>query len=132
MNPTEEHIKEIAELLDCGELCYFHEATGTIEHHPDPNNEYFDPEPWQETLDRIDANWGEYLQFEKMDSNQSLRVMEDFANSLTDENFRTRLLTNFLTVNLSANSSGRLTTLSTARTGLTSKNKHISTGCANN
>ncbi len=91
MKPTEEHIREIAELLDCGELCFFHEPTGTIEHHPDPDSEYFDPEPWQETLDRIDANWGEYRRFEKMDSNQAFRVMEDFANSLTDENFRTRL-----------------------------------------
>ena len=91
MKPTEEHIKEIAELLDCGELCFFHESTGTIEHHPDPDSEYFDPEPWQETLDRIDANWSEYQRFEKMDSNQAFRVMEDFANSVTDENFRTRL-----------------------------------------
>jgi hypothetical protein len=91
MKPTEERIREIAELLDCGELCFFHEPTGTIEHHPDPDSEYFDPEPWQETLDRIDANWGEYRRFEKMDSNQAFRVMENFTNSLTNENFRTRL-----------------------------------------
>ena len=92
MNPSEEHIKEIAELLDCGELCFFHKPTGTIEHHPDQHSEYFDPEPWQETMDRIDADWGNYKRFEKMDSRQGFRVMEDFANSLTDNNFRTTLL----------------------------------------
>ncbi|MEM6525950.1 MAG: hypothetical protein AAF693_19280 [Bacteroidota bacterium] len=47
MNPTEEQIKEIAELLDCGELCFFHKPTGTIEYHPDPNDFYLDLEPWQ-------------------------------------------------------------------------------------
>jgi hypothetical protein len=91
MKPTEEHIKEIAELLDCGELCFFHEPTGNIEHYPDPDNPYVELEEWQETLDRIDADLDNYQRFEKMDSNLSFRVMEDFANTLTDENFRTRL-----------------------------------------
>ncbi|MEP4534115.1 MAG: UPF0158 family protein [Cyclobacteriaceae bacterium] len=91
MKPTEEHIKEIAELLDCGELCFFHEPTGTIEHHPDPDHEYFEPEPWQETMNKINADLSNYLKFEKMDSRQGFRVMEDFANSLSDENFQTRL-----------------------------------------
>ncbi len=44
--PTDEHIAEIAELLDCGELCFFHESTGTIGHYPDPNHDYFEPEQW--------------------------------------------------------------------------------------
>jgi len=91
MKLTEEHIKEIAGLLDCGELCFFHQPTGTIEHYPDPDSPYVELEEWQETLDRIDADWDNYQRFEKMDSNQAFRVMEDFANSLTDENFRTRL-----------------------------------------
>ena len=91
MNPTEEHIKEIAELLDCGELCFFHEPTGTIEHYPDPDNPYFELEEWQETLDKIDADRTSYLRFKKMDSRQGFHLMEDFANSLTDEDFRTRL-----------------------------------------
>lgn len=91
MTPSDEHIREIAELLDCGELCFFHEPTGTIEHHPDSDGDYFDPEPWQETMDKIDSDWSNYLRFEKMDSRQGYRVMEDFANSLSDDDFRTRL-----------------------------------------
>lgn len=91
MNPTDEQIKEIAELLECGELCFFHSPTGAIEHHPDPDDAYFDSEPWQEVLDKIDSDWGNYKRFEKMDSRQGFRVMEDFTNTLSDEHFRTKL-----------------------------------------
>lgn len=91
MRPTEEHIKEIAELLDCGELCFFHEPTGTIEHYPDSDNPYVELNEWQETLDKIDADHDNYLRFLKMDTRQGFRMMEDFANSVTYENFRVRL-----------------------------------------
>jgi len=91
MKPTEEHIKEIAELLDCGQLCFFHEPTGTIEHYPDPDNPYVELEEWQETLNNIEADRENYLKFEKMDSRQGFQLMEDFANSINDDNFRTRL-----------------------------------------
>ncbi|MEM6525954.1 MAG: hypothetical protein AAF693_19300 [Bacteroidota bacterium] len=91
MNPTEEQIEEIAELLDCGELCFFHKPTGTIEHHPDPNDFYLDLEPWQETMDKIDEDRDNYQRFVKMHSNQAFLVMESFANTLTDETFQTQL-----------------------------------------
>ena len=91
MKPTEEHIKEIAELLDCGQLYFFHEPTGTIEHYPDPDNPYVELEEWQETLNNIEADRENYLKFEKMDSRQGFQLMEDFANSINDDNFRTRL-----------------------------------------
>jgi hypothetical protein len=91
MTLTDEHINEIAELLDCGEVCFFHEPTGTLEHYPDPDNLYFEPEFWQETMDKVESDRSNYQRFEKMDSRQGFQVMEDFANSLTDENFRTRL-----------------------------------------
>lgn len=92
MKPTEDQIKEIAELLDCGELCFWHRPTGTLEHHPNPDSPYFDPEPWQETLDKIESDWDNYIRFDPMDSLQSFQVMEGFANSLSDNSFRTRLL----------------------------------------
>ena len=91
MTPTEEQIKEIAELLECGQLCFFHEPTGTVEHHSDPDDPYFDAELWQEIMDKLDADRVNYLRFDKMDSNQAFEVMEDFAHSLSDEKFRNRL-----------------------------------------
>ena len=92
MKPTEEQIKEMAELLGCGQICYFHSPSGRIEHHADPDNEYFDPGAWQGNIDRIEADWENYQRFEKMDSRQSFRVMEDFAETVTEIGFRSRLL----------------------------------------
>jgi hypothetical protein len=89
---TDEHIAEIAELLDCGMTCYFHRPTGTIEHHPDPDDPWFEPEYWQDTIDKIENDLDNYEKFEKMDSNQGFRVMENFAYSLTDDNFRNEIL----------------------------------------
>jgi hypothetical protein len=93
MNLTEEHIEEISELLDCGMICYFHRPTGAIESHPDPDELYFDSELWQEVFDKIDSDWDNYERFEKMNSNEGFHVMENFAYSLTDNNFRDIILT---------------------------------------
>jgi hypothetical protein len=91
MTLTDEQIKEIAELLECGEVCFFHKPTETLEHYPDPDNLYFEPEFWQETIDKIESDRSNYQRFEKMGSHQGFQIMEDFANSITDMNFRTRL-----------------------------------------
>lgn len=82
---SEEHIKEIAEYLDCGMVCFYHRPTNTIEFHPD---EILDEEVWQEVIDKIENDWNNYDRFEKMDSNQGFRVMEDFADSLDNADFK--------------------------------------------
>ena len=92
MMPTEKDIEEIAELIDCGMVCCFHKETGAIEDYPDPNDIYFDPEPWQEIIDKIDADFDSYYRFERMTSRQGFQVMEDFALSLGDDNFQKRLI----------------------------------------
>ena len=92
MTLTDEHIAEIADLLECGMTCYFHRPTGKIESHPDQDILYLDPEPWQEIIDKIESDWSNYDRFEKMDSNQGYRVMENFAYSLSDTIFRDKLL----------------------------------------
>jgi hypothetical protein len=92
MTLTHEHIAEIAELLDCGMICYYHRATGTIEYHPDPDNMYFEPEHWQDTIDKIENDQDSYDRFEKMNSNQGFQVMENFAYSLTDKDFQNEIL----------------------------------------
>jgi hypothetical protein len=92
MTMTKEHILEIAELLDCGMICFYHLSTGTIESHPDPYDPYYDPEPWQDIIDKIENDWDNYIRFEKMDSNEGFRVMEDFAFSLPDLKFKEEIL----------------------------------------
>lgn len=92
MKLTAQHIEEIADFLDCGMLCFFHVPTGTIESHPDPLDPYFDPEPWEDLMEKIESDWGNYIRFEKMDSREGFTVMEDFAYSMTDSKFREKLL----------------------------------------
>lgn len=89
---TEEHITEIAELLDCGMTCYFHRPTGAIESHPNQDDPYFDPEPLQDIIDKIESDLDNYERFEKMSSNEGFHVMEDFAYSLTNSIFRDKIL----------------------------------------
>lgn len=92
MTLTEEHIADIAEWLECGMTCYFHRPTGTIEYHPDPLDPYFEPEILQDVIDRIEDDWDNYDRFEKMNSTEGFRVMENFAHALTDLKFQERIL----------------------------------------
>jgi predicted SAM-dependent methyltransferase len=82
MKLTEEQIREIAENLDMGMRCFCHLKTGEIEVTPDfLDGDWIgqDTEPWQETLDKLDENRGDYFEFEKMTSHESFEIMADFA-----------------------------------------------------
>ncbi|NJB37229.1 UPF0158 family protein [Croceivirga sp. JEA036] len=92
MKLSEENLKKISELLDTGMDCFYHPQTGQIEYHPDVNHPYFEPEHWTDVIQRIDSEKENYIRFEKMDTNQSFKVMEDFAKSLEDSLFKSKLL----------------------------------------
>lgn len=92
MNLTEKQIAEIADWLDCGMTCYFHRPTGEIEWHPNPEDPFFDPEPWEQVIEKIENDWGNYERFEKMDSREAFEVMENFAHFISDLKFRERIL----------------------------------------
>ena len=84
-----EKIKEIAENLDCGLKCFYHIATGEIESYPDElKNPGFDEEMWEETINKVETNYKEYMAFEGMESRDSFRMMERFINSIDDEKIR--------------------------------------------
>ena len=89
---TKEKIAEIAQQLECGMVCFYHRPTGNIDCHPDPYDPYFDPEPWQDLIDKIENNRDDYDRFEKIDSTEGFQVMADFAHSLTDRNFKEKIL----------------------------------------
>lgn len=84
----EQKIKEIAEWLETGMMVFYHKQTGEIFYHPDPYDPYFDPEPWQEKIDKIESEREKYLRFESMESWQAFKVMEHFADSLSDLKFK--------------------------------------------
>ena len=91
MKLTENQIKEIAELLECGQQCFIHKPTGRIESHPDTTGYFFDPEPWQELIDKIELDWDNYMEIERMDSSESFNVMRDFVDSLAKGETKIRL-----------------------------------------
>jgi hypothetical protein len=91
MRLTDNQIKEIAELLECGHQCFVHKPTGAIEYHPDPLGTLHNLEPWQDLIDKIEENWDDYERFETMVSSQTFLVMEDFVNSLDNDDIKKRL-----------------------------------------
>lgn len=75
--------------------CFLHLKNGKIETTPDfLNSDWFgqDTEPWQETLDKLDENWGDYFEFEKMTSHESFEIMADFAGIVDNQNLQDRLI----------------------------------------
>jgi hypothetical protein len=87
---TPEKIKEIAQELDCGMKCFYHIATAEIESYPDELKGYdgFDEELWQDTIDKIENNYKQYISFEGMESHDSFRMMETFISNINDEKTR--------------------------------------------
>lgn len=90
MKLSPEKIKEIASELEIGMTCYVHKRSQELLFMPDEDNPYFDPEPWQDVIDKIDTNPQDYLEIELMDSHSSYMVMEDFADQLPDLELRKR------------------------------------------
>jgi len=85
-------IKEIAEQLESGMKCFYHIPTGDVEYYPDElaGHAGFDEEVWQDSIDKVENNYHEYLCFEAMDTHESFRIMETFISDIPEENTRQR------------------------------------------
>jgi len=93
MKYKEENIKEIADLIDCGHICFLNKKDGSFEYHPKEIDLFFDEEnPWQDIIDRIENNLDDYLKIEQMDSNQSFQVMELFIEKVKSDELRGKLV----------------------------------------
>jgi predicted regulator of amino acid metabolism with ACT domain len=90
VNITPEKIKEIARELDCGMKCFYHIASGEIESYPDELKGYagFDEKLWQDTIDKIENNYRQYISFEELESHESFRMMETFIANIDDDKTR--------------------------------------------
>jgi hypothetical protein len=86
-----EKIKEIAQELDCGMKCFYHNATGEIESYPDELKGHagFEAAFWNDILKKIKKNRKQYISFEGMESHESFRLMEIFIAKIDDEKTRT-------------------------------------------
>jgi len=86
-------IREMSELILCGHLCFLNTITGDFDYHPAEMDFFPDEDnPWQEVIDKIENNCGDYIRIEPMNSTQSFAVMESFADQLVSE-LRKKLLT---------------------------------------
>ena len=93
MKPTKKDIEEIAELPDTGMVCFFHIPAGATEYYADPDdNMEIDDDAWQETAEKVEADWENYMKFRRMDSRRGYQVMEDFAYAMEDHKFRDQRL----------------------------------------
>lgn len=87
-------IKVIAHELDCGNDCYYNIKTHEI--FPVPTfNRYDDDELFEdiygEELKIIKQNKKDYIKFEPLESFESFKIMERFANQINDEKLKTEL-----------------------------------------
>jgi len=87
VNISPETIKEIAEQLDMGMKCYYHIQTGELEYYPDELKGHagFDEELWEESINKVEENYQEYIRFEGMESHESFGIMEDFISMISEE-----------------------------------------------
>ena len=91
----EEIIKEIAQLIDSGEVVFLHRTTNEILSHPSQSaNGYSDEYDYlvQEVLDIVDAAPDSYIQFDPLISQESYKIMEGFIETITDERVKMMLL----------------------------------------
>ena len=58
MKLTEKQIAGIAEWLDCRMTFYIHQLTGEMEWYPDQEDPFFEPEAWQEVIEKIENDRG--------------------------------------------------------------------------
>ncbi len=93
MKLTEKQIEEVAENLETGMSCYYNLKSGeliTILNFDSWSGA--DEEPWQNDLDEIEENWGDYFEFEGMESRESFKLMADFAENVDDSNLQEKLI----------------------------------------
>lgn len=93
MKLSEKQIEGIAEDLECGMRCYYHLKTGEIKTLP--NFDHWmgaDTEPWEEDMEEIDENWGDYFEFQGFESHESFQIMADFAESIDNAKLQNRLI----------------------------------------
>ena len=90
---TKEQIKQIADEVDSGFICYYNVKTNEIFSLPDFDRGcYDDEELWKDEIKKVKSQLKYCITFENMPTSQSFQIMEDFAYSVEDEAIKDRLL----------------------------------------
>jgi hypothetical protein len=84
---TAQQIKEIAEQLDLGLRSFWHKTTGALLFVPDFDNQpYAEEEFYEEELEELENNAGDYIEIERPYSSDSFEIMVSFTEQLDDNN----------------------------------------------
>jgi translation elongation factor EF-G len=79
----QETLKEIAENLDMGNLCFYHKTTGEVESYPQDLEFSGVEEMWEDVTGKVESNIEDYIEFEPMTSRDTFKVIENFINTIS-------------------------------------------------
>lgn len=92
MNLSKSQIKDIVIELEIGMVCFIHKDTGEMISYPDELRiPFFEEELWEELIKKVEDNEDKYIRIEGMDSHDSFKVMERFAENVDDKEIQRRL-----------------------------------------
>lgn len=93
----EKLLNPIAQSVDCGLVCYLN--TDTLETEEIPKDMDMEPEDYELEFEDNDwvepqkyPTWENFIRIEPLESIQSFKIMESFANSMEDKKFQEQLL----------------------------------------
>jgi hypothetical protein len=90
---SDENLKDIADYLDAGMLCFYHIPTETVDYFPDPlRTVVYDEENWEDVMNKIENNREEYIRFEGMEGRESFQLMEDFIAEIPGVGLRAKFV----------------------------------------
>jgi hypothetical protein len=94
MKLTPKEIKEIADHLETGMICYFSRKTREIKAVLNFDDmPYADDELWQDLIQEIEENLADYDAYEGMSSRDSFNIMVDFIGNVDNTDLKASLIT---------------------------------------
>jgi len=89
---SEDQIKDIAGNLEAGMVCHINTKTMNIIYLLDEIDMMdVDMECWQDDVDEVQENYEDYFTIEKLNSTEAYKIMEEFAESITDNTLYDKL-----------------------------------------
>ena len=84
-------IRQIAEELEVGMNVYINRKDLEIRTIYDWNDMHGDTEFWEKEYEKMVAEWTDYIVIEKLESSESFRIMQDFADKVDNDDLRQAL-----------------------------------------
>jgi hypothetical protein len=90
---TDKQIEEIADDLDSGMKCFYNLRTGEIKTIINSDSWICaDEEPWEEDIKEIEENLNNYVEFNGFSTQESFRIMADFAENVDNDSLQKKLV----------------------------------------